>query len=87
MRLIGHDWEYDPKLDRGDEGERVFHYLIVFGDDVLEDSRESGLTFDNYEDAREAGDKAADRYDDIASIEEIEIKKIEIVEFDDAEAA
>ena len=87
VRLVGHDREYNPKFDRGDEGERVFHYVIVFNDDVLEDSRESGLTFDNYDDAREAGDKAADRYDDIASIEEIEVQKIEIVEFDDAEAA
>ena len=87
VRLIGHDREYNPEYDRGDEGERVFHYVIVFNDNVLEDSRESGLTFDNYDDAIEAGDKAADRYDDIASIEEIEIKKIEIVEFDDEEAA
>ncbi len=87
VRLIVHDREYNPKYDRGDEGERVFHYLIVFNDNVLEDSQESGLTFDNYDDAIEAGDKAADRYDDIASIEEIEIKKIEIVEFDDEEAA
>ena len=79
--------EYDPDYDDDDEGERVFHYLIVFGDDVLEDSQDSGLTFDNYEDALAAGKKAEDGYDDIATIENIKIEKIEIVEFDDTEAA